>query len=218
MVGIGFSTAHGADEKKKDVKASEPAKRALSSEPAFIQGTPCRDGDCHPKQWACRDGDCLPRPMAGVCATKTKLEHPPVGAYLDCLGRWFFYRAAPTPCECKGHFPSYRPPLVAWFPCKPGECGMSQASYGRAIIVAPRPEAPPPLPPTPQITRSERPIGVSATSAAMADKQLPVKQPEPPAKTTKGSSIEFKRTGTYAYGIMPIESRIAEPRWEKTPK
>jgi hypothetical protein len=221
MVGIsmGYSSARGADEKLKEPRTGEAAKQAVSAEPDFIPGTPCRDGACQPRPAAaCRDGDCLPRPMAGSCSTQPKLGHPPIGSYLDRLGRWFFYRNAPTPCECKGHFPSYRPPLIAWFPCKPGDCATHHSSYTRAVIVQPHPEAPPPLPPTPQITKAERPAGVSGSSAAMADKQPPVKKPEPTAKTTNGSSVNFRRTGTYADGIMPIESRFAEPSWEKSPK
>lgn len=227
--GIGFSSAHGADEKKK---ATEPAKAALSSEPVFISGTPTRDGG-QPRPIQCRDGDCTPRPMAGAYATQpggrvhgqqmggaggAKQGHPPFGSYLDRLGRWFFYRAPETPCECKGHLPAYQPPLIAWFPCKPGDCATPRAAYARPITVAPRPDAPPPLPPTPQITKIERPLGVSGSSAAMADKQLPVKQPRRVNKTKAGSSVDFRRTSSYADGILPSNPNVIEARWEKAPR
>jgi hypothetical protein len=217
-LGIGLSTSHGADEKKKDSKASEPIKAAIKSEPVFISGTACRDGNCQPKPSTCRDGDCTPRPMAGVCAKQPCQERPAVGSCLARFGKWLFYRAPETPCECKGHLPPYRPPLIAWFPCKPGECGVPREPYGKPILVAPRPDAPPPLPPTPQITKVDRPIGVTASSAAMAEKPLTVKKAEPPAKKqTSSPSINFRKTETYSNDIVPIEMRT-ESRWEKSPR
>lgn len=212
---IDLSIAPGADEPKKNQKP-EPEAAAVPSEPVFISGTPCRDGSCQPGAKACRDGDCTPRPMASACKTQPKADHPPLGTYLDRFGKWLFYRSPPTPCECKGHLPAYRPPLTAWFPCKPGACAAPHVIYAQPIRVEPRSDAPPSMPAVPQITRIDRPVGVPGSSAVMAE--LPaIKKPEAPARAKpSGSVVPFRRTGTYTGGIIPIESRLIEPRWEKS--
>ena len=202
--------AQGEDPEAKARKLTEAAVKPILPDdgPVFIPGT------------ACRDGRCAPCPQAAVFAPRPRQDHPPFGWYLDRLGKWVFYRAAPTPCECKGHLPAYRPPLHAWFPCKPGHCGPAPiATYGPAIIVEPRPNLPPPLPVTPQITLEERPL-IPGSSAAMAEKQPPAKKPaQPAAKTaTNPPSTEFRRSVVPATGIMPVEARVVEPRWEKAPK
>lgn len=221
--GVGISTSSGADAPATAPKAAEKAVQPtpISNEPVLIPGTACRDGNCAPVS-ACRDRDCTPRPLHAQCATPSKPanSHPPVGAYLDRLGKWFFYRAAPTPCECAGHLPAYRPPLTAWFPCKPGHCGTAPAPiYKQVIVVEPRPEAVPPLPPMPQITREDRPL-IPGSSTAISDKYQEIKKPAPQSRKVPDSNpdISFRRAISGDSGLQPVDARVVEPRWERTPK
>lgn len=171
---------------------------------------------------ACNGKNCATKP-ASNCAAPAKCEHPPLGSCLDRFGKWFFGRPSTLPCECKGHLPAYRPPLIAWFPCEPSYCGPQPcATYGRVITVQPRPDAPPPMPPKPQITLEDRQRLISGSSAAMAIKQ-PLPPPtktlppvQPVLKTAPPLQPVFKPVG--ANGVIPVDSQSTGSPWQRSSK
>lgn len=99
---------------------------------------------------------------------------------LEKLGRWLCYRSTPVPCDCKGHFTPYRPPLYAWFPCRSGQCGGAGEGGSCMHPVAQSQMRDPELPATivPRITKQEKPL-IPGSSAAMADR-MPTTIPSAP--------------------------------------
>ncbi len=206
----GLSTARPDEYPMVDSKFRAKTAQPMlpGDKPVLVPGTACRDGNCAPQLREC------------ACPPQAHRDHPPFGSYLDRFGKWLFYRSPPTPCECKGHLPPYRPPLIAWFPCKPGQCGAGPwPSCSPAIIVESRPDAPPPLPAAPQITFKDRPL-IPGSSAAMSVKQPPVKKPLQPTvkKTELSPSIKFRQAEGSGNAIQPVGASAGDPRGEIAPR
>jgi len=109
---------------------------------------------------ACADGKCV--------AAKKKHD----GSCCDKLWNWLTYKAPKAPCDCH-RTTAYRPPLYAWFPCKPEQCHsghcLKMPEDNKPLAKGKHFDEPLPMPQMPNVivVRPTQPL-VSPVSSALA--------------------------------------------------